>query len=715
MKSKINNEKINKRSKQNSMRNNSYKIVLYLFTIAAAILILFSIITIFGRAIKVINDNNVSWISIIFGNEVNGGMGIMSGGLLIANTLWMAFLATLIATPIALGISIFITKIIPKKVSGIMFSIVAILAAIPSVIYGAFGYYVMDVFSVQHLGFENSSLFTMVIMVAFMIMPTITIMTIASIRMNDKRNEDSSYALGANKTQTSIYITLRMAKTGIFVGILFAVSRCLAETTAITMVGSPTATSGITIPFWKQSLFLGPALLQANGGEIHASFSVAPLIAMFLLTTTMILFASMKLIEFKTSNSHMRKKQNEIFDYENKIMKKYNQTGISEMSSKEQKVLISQYRRNTFIEKEREFFNRPEIVGRKLLQRSTTSTSLIFEKYKSNKSKLHYFTMSLFVLMGISLLLGIIGFLFNGGFEHLNWETLTSRKIFASSGVLEYGAAMPMMGTLITVLVSLLITVPIGTLLGICLTTYLNKNTKLGWIASYIFQTLTAIPSIVWSTIAIAIFAGTSIHENAVSFEPILFLSFVILPSVIKSVEEAGSKVKANQIEASYALGASVLTTTRRVYIREVMQAIISGSLLAVSIAMAESTIFIAILPIATSPENIGDWFSKGGTTLATAIFNIRMGYSITIYPESLNYIKTFGIILMGLILLTSYTSTLVSSRKHLEASFMGAAIILLPLGFYIDNGSITILTISGIMGLLALVIIPIVKKVRGR
>ncbi len=712
MNTKIKDAKLNKKSKSNSRNDRLYKTLLYIFTFMIAALIVFSIIVVFARGIKVINDNNVSWSSILFGNQVNPGAGILSGGILIFNTLWLALLAILIAAPIAIGISIFITKILPKRISTLLFSIVAILAAIPSVVYGAFGYYVMDPFSVNKLGLENASLFTMVIMVAFMIMPTITIMTIASIRMNDVKAENSSYALGANKTQTSVYITIRMARTGIFVGILFAVGRCLAETTAISMVGSPSSADGVTIALWKQSLFLGPALLSANNGEIHGPFPTAPLIAMFLLTTTMLLFAAMKFAEFKSSEDNVVKKQNKINSYQNKILEKYNSEGIASLSAKEQSILIKIDRMHEIKLRQDEYYNRPEISAQKLLQRSTISSSLSFEKYKSNKSKLHYSFMGIFTFFGIALLAGIFIFLFNGGFKHLDWETLTSRDSFGINGELQYGAAIPMMGTLITVLISLVITVPIGTILGMCLSTYLNKSKKSGWLASYIFQALTSIPSIVWSTIALAIFAGTKIEANAVSLEPILFLCLVILPSVIKSVEEAGGRVKRNQIEGSYALGASVLTTTRRVYIREITPAIISGALLAVSIAMAESTIFIAILPSTTSPENMSEWFSNGGTTLATAIFEIRNTYPITNYPESLNYIKTFGIILMTLILLTSYISTLIGNKKIIEALLLGITLIITPLGFYIGHGSIIILTIALITLISGLVIVPIIRKV---
>ncbi len=706
---------LNKRSKFNSNKNNLYKWILYILTIITAIAIVFAIVSVFINALKVVNDNNLSWIDIFFGSEFDGVLGIVSIGIIIFNTIWLAFLATLIATPIAIGNALIITRFLPKKLSSVMFSIVAILAAIPSVIYGAFGYYVLDPFNVNHFHTEAASLLTMVMMVALMIMPTITIMTIASIKLTDREMEDSSYALGANKTQTSFYITLKMAKTGIYTGILFAVGRCLAETTAISMVGSPTGTSGVTISLWQQSLFLGPALLAANGGEIHATFPLAPIISMFLLFTTLTVFGIMKFVEFKNDKNNVVKKQTQSYANESKVLKKYNKLGLESLSAKEQSVLISVKRKKRFVERQYEFFSRPEVSARSVFENSTISTTSRFEKHKTKTSRKHKAFTYISSLIGIILLIAILFFLFNGGFKHLTWETLTYRgyEKITSEQYMIYGMAVPIMGTLLTILISMSIALPVGIALGICLSTYLNKETKKGWISSYIFQILTSIPSIVWATIAAVVFTGTIINEKFVGLEPVLFLSVIILPSIIKSVEEAGGRVKKNLTDGSFALGASTLTTTRRIYLKEVMPSVISGALLAISICMAESTIFISLLPPSKTSTDMSEWISNGGKTMATAIWDIRNNFAIIEYPEATNYIKSFGIMLMIVILTTSYISTQVSSKKYLEASLLGIALFLVPLSFYLNNGSIPLLSISIFIGITSIVIIPIIKTLR--
>ncbi len=65
----------------------------------------------------------------------------------------MALLAVGLAAPISIGTALIITRTLKGRSSAIVFSVVAILAAVPSVIYGALGYYVLDKFSTQILGY----------------------------------------------------------------------------------------------------------------------------------------------------------------------------------------------------------------------------------------------------------------------------------------------------------------------------------------------------------------------------------------------------------------------------------------------------------------------------------------------------------------------------------------------------------------------------------
>lgn len=713
---KISQNKINQRSKKNNRSNNIYKWFLYTVCILMTVIILVSIFTVYRNGVKILTNHNLSFSDWFFGlnYDPSGNEPHVCGLVMIFNTLWMSFLAICIAAPIGIGTALIITRTLKGKSAALLYSVVAILAAVPSVIYGALGYYILDKFG-NAMGFGHASLFTIVIMIAFMITPTITIMTIASIRLTDSRMEDSSLALGASKTQTSIYITIKAAKTGILTGIIFALGRSIAETTAISMVGSPSSSvNALTIVWWKQSLFLGPAILTANSSEVGGEWPVVPVISMLMITTTLTVFAVMKLIEYKGDENNIIKKQSNEFINEKNALDKYSKTGIGSLSKNEQKILINIDKRKENLIRYENNLNTPIKSSQNILQRSSISSDWKYENYKKGKTLKHNLLIYISASIGVILLMMIMAYLLIGGFEWLRWDYLTNRgrSVIVIDGH-KYdviGLSVPILGTYFSMILSVLIAAPLGIVIGISLATYLSKEKKLGWLVSYIFQALTAIPGVVWATFATTFLMSTGLYKEHIGFVPIIFMIFIILPSVIKSVEEAGGRVKRNLKDGSYALGASTATTTRRIYIKEVFPSIVSGVLLAMSIAMAESTIFIYIISITSTPDDVNSWFSNGGYTLSTLIYTLK-SRSITSYPESAQQIKTVGIILMLIILSISYTSTLVNRRKFLEASFFILAIIMFPLALYINEGSIILVIVTILIALFAIFVAPIISE----
>lgn len=713
----ISQNKINKVSKKNSFFNNIYKNSLTVLSCAIGLIILVAIVFIFYSGIHAITSENIPLDQWLFTNKFNPGSEFAAGFVMIINTLWMSFLALLIAVPISIGTALIITRTLKGSSSTIFYSIVAILAAIPSVIYGAFGYYVIDSFSTQVLGFHNASLFTVIIMISFMITPTITLMTIASIRLTDKKMEDSSYALGATKTQTSFYITLRAARNGIITGIIFALGRCIAETTAISMVGSPLLTNdAFTIMWWQQSLFMGPAILTINSLEQAPSYNMVGVITMLLVLTTLSVFAIMKTYEYKSNVSKIMKKQNKLFSEEKRVIEKYDKFGIEELTSKEQDILIKYHKTIEKVKLEIDNSNTPEENNKYLLKRSTLSSTKNYENHKKRVSLFHKLFIYIASFIGVILLFGIIVYLFNGGFKWFTWETLTKRGVETyyyddGTSTTIIGMAIPLLGTYINMILSLIIALPIGVALGIYLSTYLRKDNIFGQFVSYVFQILTAIPGIAWATFCSVLFIGTGFYENYLGFVPIIFLVILILPSIIKSVEESAERINTNLKDGSFALGSTVANSTRRIYIKEVLPSIISGALLAMSIAVAESTIFVYIIPNPNSVYSLDDWIKEGGYTLSTLIFNLN-NMSDAVYPDASEQIKAAGILLMIIILAISFTSSLINKKRYAESLVMGLAILLFPISIYVNNGSILLVILTIVLALIAITIVPMIKRI---
>lgn len=680
--------RLNNKSKSNIRKDKTYRGILYTLTAIISLIVVLSVSLVFINGAITINKAELPLGELLFGSRYNPLIeGTLAAGFIVVNTIWMAFLAILIAVPISIGTAIIITRVLPKALSTIMYSIVAILAAIPSVIYGIFGYAVINDWLVG-IGFETGSLFAVVLMVAFMIVPTITIMTIASIKLTDKKLEESSYALGATKTQTSFFVTIKTAKAGIITGVIFAVGRCLGETTAISMI-APVATfkEGITLAPWNSSLFLGPAILgYMPGGESTLNIYLFPVISAFLLATSMIIFSILKYMEFTTNDSHRSAKQSKNINEYKTLKRKFDEEGAGSLTISEQEKIFT-YENNA--EKRRKY-SQFTIEDYSLLELEKTSTesTIRFESYKKKKTLQHNIFIYVAALVGIILLFAVFIFLFNGGFEYLNWEMLTARKYYGPMSNSMYGLAVPLMGTLVSIMIALAIAVPIGAALGLFISLYVKKDTKFGFFISLILQILTAIPTIVWSTIAAVVFVKTSLHENSKGLEPAIMMGIILLPTIIKTTEDGANRLNRGLIEGAESLGATKVKTTFSVLLKETAPSIFAAALLGASTVLAESTIFVSLLDSGTTTRpDLDTWITDGGYSLSATIWklnskaNALVGNDPEKYQMIINEIKTIGLLLMGIIFVMSISSVLLTSRK-----IVGGMSLLLALIFFISG-----------------------------
>ncbi|MEG0330206.1 MAG: phosphate ABC transporter permease subunit PstC [Longicatena sp.] len=180
--------------------------------------------------------------SFLTGSVWRKDQGVYGVGFIVVNTLISSFGALLLAFPLSVLTALFIAKIAPKKVATIMISVVELLASIPSVVYGVFASGTITIMVSQlasNVGFVTaggSSLLSVILLLAIMIFPTITSLSISAILAVDKEMELGSLALGATKTQTNFKVILTSAKSGIFAGAILGIGRAFGEATAVAMV-----------------------------------------------------------------------------------------------------------------------------------------------------------------------------------------------------------------------------------------------------------------------------------------------------------------------------------------------------------------------------------------------------------------------------------------------------------------------------------------------
>lgn len=177
----------------------------------------------------------------------------------IVGTLATSFGALLLAVPLAVGSALFVSEYAPGWLAGPVSYLVELLAAIPSVVYGFWGIFVLApvvrkiqlaIFldpSLRQIGFLRSTptglgLFTAVLILAIMIIPFTASVARDVLRLVPQDQREAAYALGATRWEVMRDAVLPSARAGILGGVLLSLGRALGETMAVTMViGNRTA------------------------------------------------------------------------------------------------------------------------------------------------------------------------------------------------------------------------------------------------------------------------------------------------------------------------------------------------------------------------------------------------------------------------------------------------------------------------------------------
>ena len=200
---------------------------------------------------------NDSWLSLQkFGlnfwrtstwNPVSGEFGALP---FIWGTLYSSVVALLIATPVSLGIAVFISELCPQSLRGPLIFLTELLAAIPSIVYGLWGIFVLvpavraveiampeslrslALFSGPPLGV---GMFAASLILAVMVVPFTSAVAREVLKTVPETQREAAYALGATRFE-AIRAAMFFARTGIIGAVMLGFGRALGETMAVTMV-----------------------------------------------------------------------------------------------------------------------------------------------------------------------------------------------------------------------------------------------------------------------------------------------------------------------------------------------------------------------------------------------------------------------------------------------------------------------------------------------
>ncbi|MGL5970767.1 MAG: phosphate ABC transporter permease subunit PstC, partial [Cetobacterium sp.] len=211
---------------------NSFHSVVGIFNILIVILIfifiLFNSISFFREYPVTIFLTGTEWISL---SEKYGFLPLLIG------SFWVTFIALAISVPIGIIVTIYLSEFANKKTKKILKIIIETMSALPSVVLGYLGLYVLSGFVKNSFNLTSGlNALTGGIMLSFMAIPTIVSLSDDALNALDKSYREASLALGANKLETVFKILLPAAFPGIFAGIMLGFGRIIGETMAVLMI-----------------------------------------------------------------------------------------------------------------------------------------------------------------------------------------------------------------------------------------------------------------------------------------------------------------------------------------------------------------------------------------------------------------------------------------------------------------------------------------------
>ena len=201
---------------------------------------------------------------------------------------------------------------------------------------------------------------------------------------------------------------------------------------------------------------------------------------------------------------------------------------------------------------------------------------------------LAYILIGICCVISVSVLIGIIAYVFIKGIGVVDWSFLSSVTSVLNGTV---GIAGNIVNTIIAVVLTLIISAPVG----ICGAIYLNEYAKPGKIVSAIefaTETLSGIPSIIFGMFGMVFFVE-GLHMGYSLLAGSLTLSLMVLPLITRNTQEALKTVPDSYRQGAIGLGSTKLYMIVKILIPSAMQGIVTGVILAVGRVVGESAVLL--------------------------------------------------------------------------------------------------------------------------
>ncbi|MCT7712371.1 MAG: phosphate ABC transporter permease subunit PstC, partial [Lactobacillus crispatus] len=164
------------------------------------------------------------------------GKNHVGAAVMIVTSFLVTLLAALVATPFAIAIALYMTEYSSKKGANFLQSVTELLVGIPSVVYGFLGLTIIVPVIRKLFGGTGFGILAATLALFVMVLPTITSLTVDSLKAVPSHFRKASMALGSTHWQTIYHVVLRVATPRILTAVIFGMARAFGEALAVQMV-----------------------------------------------------------------------------------------------------------------------------------------------------------------------------------------------------------------------------------------------------------------------------------------------------------------------------------------------------------------------------------------------------------------------------------------------------------------------------------------------
>lgn len=235
-------------------------------------------------------------------SEITGGEGLLSYiAPIVVGTVIAAAIALLIATPVGIAVALFISHYAPRRLAQGFGYLIDLLAAIPSVVYGAWGYSLLAPelalaydWLARNLGWipifagpasqTGRTMLTAGIVLAVMVLPIITSLSREIFLQTPSLHEEAALAMGATRWEMIKMAVLPFARPGIISAVMLGLGRALGETMAVALVLSGGGLTASLIQTGNQTIAAEIALNFPEAYGLRLSELIAAGLVLFVIT-----------------------------------------------------------------------------------------------------------------------------------------------------------------------------------------------------------------------------------------------------------------------------------------------------------------------------------------------------------------------------------------------------------------------------------------------